>query len=699
MRFVFPSFLWALLFVAVPVIIHLVNLRRHQTVYFSNVNFLKRVKKESQKKSKLKQLLILICRIGMIIGLVIGFGKPYIPSANITKQLSNKVVCIYIDNSFSMNAEGEEGKALESAKQRAYSVVDASPPDAKFTILTNDLSEKHFRFYTRQEIKNLIGEVEEGKRLANLTTILSRFENLTGNLLNNTDKKIFLISDFQKHTTDIQNLKPDTLSTYNFVKVSVNSFSNLYIDTCWFETPAHHIGQVEVVNARIVNRSDEEYYQIPVNFFLNDSLKSLSTIDLAAGEEKTVTLKYTNLTTGIQHGKIEISDYPIVYDNVIYFTYNVNETQKALLVKPGNFSVNTNRFEAAFLNDPFVKIDIVADNRLQISRLSEYSTIFIYEVSDISSGLSGELKKYAENGGTIVFIPSVLGNIESYNSFFSSLGLPLISKLDSISIPLGEVDFNQQIYSGVFKTVNEKVSLPLISDRFRFTEDQRPDTLSAGATTLLEFSDNTNALVSHITGLGKVFTFAFPLSGEKNEFSSNVLFLPTIFNIVLYSYSYQQLYYVLGNDRYFSVKNPYDKLLQNPVIKNVITRNDIVPEVVRQEGNMIQLDINNNLIAGFFNILLEDEIIGGVALNYDLNESDLKYYTSDELKIFANQAGIKRFSVIDESASGFNVAISELDQGKQLWKVFIIIALFFILSEFLIIKFWDRFFNLSKSKK
>lgn len=62
MRFIYPSFLWALLFTAIPIIIHLVNLRRHQTVYFSNVNFLKKVKKETQRKSKLKQLLILCSR-------------------------------------------------------------------------------------------------------------------------------------------------------------------------------------------------------------------------------------------------------------------------------------------------------------------------------------------------------------------------------------------------------------------------------------------------------------------------------------------------------------------------------------------------------------------------------------------------------------------------------------------------------------
>jgi hypothetical protein len=634
----------------------------------------------------------------MIISLVFAFTKPYIPSVNIIKQLSNKIVCIYIDNSFSMNAEGEEGKAIESAKQKAFAIVDAGPADARFALLTNDLSEKHFRFYTKQEIKNLIGEVEEGKKTAMLTTILSRFNNLTGNLLNDTDNKLFIISDFQKYTTDILNLKADTISTYNFVKVPVNTISNLFIDTCWFETPAHHLDQVEVLNVKIVNSSEEEYHQVPVNFFLNDSLKSLTTLDLSAGEEKTVTLQYTNLFSGIQNGRIEISDYPILYDNTIFFTYNVNETQKALLIKSGNLNRNTARFEAAFINDPYIQLDVVNDNHLQISRLSEYSTIILYELMNFSTGLSGELKKYVENGGSLVIIPSVPGNIENYNSFLGSLGLPVITNFDSLSVPVGEVDYTNQLYSGVFKPEGEKVSLPLIKGRYRFADIQKPDTSVVDQEVIIRFMDKDKALISSVTGLGKVYTFAFQLSGENNQFSNHVLFLPTIYNMVLYASSHQQLYSVLGKDRFFTIKNPFDKLLQNPVIKEASTGNDVIPEVVQQEGNMLRLNIDDNLGAGFFKVYLEEEIIGGVALNYDLKESDLSYYSSDELKTFASQAGIKRFNVVDETASGFNIAINELDQGKQLWKIFIILSLFFIIVEFIVIKFWDWFFN-RKSQK
>ena len=272
MKFIYPSFLWALLLIAVPIIIHLVNLRRHQTVYFSNVNFLKKVKKESQRRSKLKQLLILLCRIMLIASLVITFAKPYIPTANSEKQKANAVSCIYIDNSYSMAAEGPEGVALESAKQKAYAIVNASQLNTKFTLLTNDLSEKHYRFFNKQEVIQLIGEVEVSYNPVMLSTVLLRFNNMMNNFLKETDKRVYIISDFQKNSNDLGSLKSDSTITYNFVPVFENKVSNIFIDSCWFDAPAHYLNQIESIKVSIVNRSDEEYYGIPVNLYIIKSI-------------------------------------------------------------------------------------------------------------------------------------------------------------------------------------------------------------------------------------------------------------------------------------------------------------------------------------------------------------------------------------------------------------------------------------------
>jgi len=86
MSFLYPAFLFALLALAIPVIIHLFNFKRYKTLFFSNVQLLKRIKQESKKKSQLKQLIILASRLLAIAALVFAFSQPYIPLNDRTTQ-------------------------------------------------------------------------------------------------------------------------------------------------------------------------------------------------------------------------------------------------------------------------------------------------------------------------------------------------------------------------------------------------------------------------------------------------------------------------------------------------------------------------------------------------------------------------------------------------------------------------------------
>lgn len=686
MKFLFPGFLWALFAVLVPIIIHLVNLRRHQTVYFSNVNFLKKVKKETRRKSRLKQLLILLSRVMMLAALVLAFSKPYIPGSESEKQQSNKAVCIYIDNSFSMSAEGPEGIALESARQKAFSIVNAGMPDTKYALLTNNLGQKHFRFYTRQEMTQLIGEVELSHITTPLSTIVLRMNDLLNNFLFSTDQVLYLISDFQKTTSDLMNLKPDTATTYNFTPVKVNKVPNLYIDSCWFDSPAHHVSGLEVLNVTVVNDSENEYTRLPVNFYLNDSLKALATTDIGAGEKETVQLQFTNTSSGLQRGKVEISDYPVVYDNQLFLSYRVDSKINTLLIHNGGGKVKRN-IEAVFANDGFIAMDMVRPNRLQISKLPNYSALVVLELQKLSTGLCDELTKYVETGGTLIFIPSLYADTASYNLLFEKLNVPAFVASDTVKIPVKNVAFEDVVYKGVFKKEAENVVLPNIKYRYRFGNDGN---LSQNA--LLGFADNTTAIGFSGLGKGKVYTFSFPLSEAENEFTGHLLFVPTLYNMVLYSTPFQELFYVLGRDRYFEVKSLDDEVIQNPVIRNLQNGTEIIPSVIKQGGTGLRLRIDPDFDAGIYEVLNASKKIDEVALNYDLNESDLNYYTPDELITYARQQGIKHLNLIEQKAQSFEGTIRELDQGKKLWTLFIAIALFFLLLEAGIIKFWDVLF-------
>lgn len=140
MNFLFPSFLYALSAISIPVLIHLFNFRRYKKLYFSNVRFLKEVVQESHSKSKLRQLLVLICRCLIIIFLVLAFAQPFIPLKNGITASGSRAVSIFIDNSFSMMGLNQNGTLLDDAKNKAEQIAKSLNPSDKVQMVSQDFS-------------------------------------------------------------------------------------------------------------------------------------------------------------------------------------------------------------------------------------------------------------------------------------------------------------------------------------------------------------------------------------------------------------------------------------------------------------------------------------------------------------------------------------------------------------------------------
>ena len=95
MSFLQQSFLWGLLAASIPIIIHLLNRRRHQTVQWAAMEFLLKATRESRGKKKLKYLLLLAARIALLALLAIAFSKPFLtapPSVVTTTEAGTRVV-------------------------------------------------------------------------------------------------------------------------------------------------------------------------------------------------------------------------------------------------------------------------------------------------------------------------------------------------------------------------------------------------------------------------------------------------------------------------------------------------------------------------------------------------------------------------------------------------------------------------------
>src|SRR3954471_1778396 len=123
MHFLYPAFLFALLSLAIPVVIHLFNFRKFKKVYFSNVQFLKEIQEQQASRRNLKERLILATRLLALFFLVFAFARPYIASQSTGKAGRQNAVSIFVDNSYSMQTLNREGSLLDDAKQKAKEIA------------------------------------------------------------------------------------------------------------------------------------------------------------------------------------------------------------------------------------------------------------------------------------------------------------------------------------------------------------------------------------------------------------------------------------------------------------------------------------------------------------------------------------------------------------------------------------------------
>lgn len=196
MNFLYPGFLFALLAVLIPVIIHLFNFRKFKKVYFSNVAFLKEVQEQNSSKEKLKNLLILAARVLAITFLVLAFSRPFISSNTTANKASGNIVSIYLDNSYSMDAVNKEGSLLDEAKRRAKEILKSYQINDRFQLLTNDFEGQHQRLLNAEEFLQAVDEVKISAANKNLQQVINRQQ---GIFTGGSNRFAYVISDFQQN--------------------------------------------------------------------------------------------------------------------------------------------------------------------------------------------------------------------------------------------------------------------------------------------------------------------------------------------------------------------------------------------------------------------------------------------------------------------------------------------------------------------
>ena len=119
-----PTFLFAASAIAVPIILHLVFRRHTRVVRLGSIRFLDELIRETVRRRKVRQWLLLALRVACLLLLALLFARPFLRAAQ--ESSGERLVVVLIDQSASMSRRQQGERLIDAATEQANRLLAAT---------------------------------------------------------------------------------------------------------------------------------------------------------------------------------------------------------------------------------------------------------------------------------------------------------------------------------------------------------------------------------------------------------------------------------------------------------------------------------------------------------------------------------------------------------------------------------------------
>ncbi|MDH3709030.1 MAG: BatA domain-containing protein [Cyclobacteriaceae bacterium] len=665
MSFLQPTFLYGLLALAIPLIIHLFNFRRTKKVYFSNSQFLRQVKESKSAKQKLKHLLVLASRLLFIAFLVLAFAQPFIPSDEIEEQSDR--VYIYLDNSLSMGNEVASNlTALNLGIQSVEKILDLYPREARFKLLTNDFSSPLRVFRSKEEIRDLVTEIK-------LNGVQRNFKDIWQRLTSEASSQAadwYFISDFQKTTfSDIQSFTADSTQRYFMVPLAFTSTANVFIDSVYLKNPfliANDQNNIEIV---MQNTGSEQVRDLVISLSLDDRQIANAGINIPAKGSATTNISLNFPLEGINPAKLSFEEFPVAFDNDFYFNLNLSQKVSILEIReePENSVISK-----VYANDLLFNFQSYLVDNLDYSNINQANLVVLNALEQMPASLVGLMQDFISDGGSLVIIPHQQPDLVSIQQLATWSDTQAYT--DTTWIALESPRFNHPFFSNIFEEQsNQAITMPRVKNVIKWSASRGENLLISKAGIPYLSSDYS----------GRIYLLGTPLDDDYSNLAQHAVFVPVMYKVAALSKAFDRsLYYTTDQQ---VIKVTLDSLNGNELFKLDNGTEQIIPNQ-RVQGQDLFLEVPSDIIQpGFYQLKSDDQLVGLLPYNNNREESILDQYQYEELQQLLGSDNVK---IMDEDQfTDYTTQVVEARSGTPLWKYALILALIFLLMEVLLIRF------------
>ncbi|WP_238388053.1 BatA domain-containing protein [Hymenobacter sediminis] len=616
MAFTYPWFLAALLAISIPIAVHLFELRRPQRLLFSNVEFIKEVKLVTARQRRLKHWLILAVRIGLISFLVLLFAQPFIPAPEGADK-ADSVVSVLVDSSPSMQQlGGEDAALLEQAIQEAQELPLAFPAATRYALLPHSRNKALNAAEYRAEIEQIQVSGQSSKLIQ---------EPASNN--QQSEGPLFVFSDYQRNVFSKKTLAELDTSRQTFlVPLEAQRKPNVFIDSIWLDDAFIRQGVDVQAHIRLRNGGQEAAENCQAKLFVGERQVASFQTAVPAQQAVTTQVRVRLTVPGVQQCRIVVEDFPVGFDNTYYFTLRP-ATQISIVEV-----ADSKQLDQLYSNEPLFTYHYATPRSVDYKVITKANLVIVREATALSAGLQDALREATEHGATVVIIPSgTASSRETYARLFRGLGLGPIqwNAQQSVAPPLQEVAMpstQNPFFKEVFAGVNQRVAMPKAAPVLRW---------SRSGAEILQLRDGEGYLGGFPSGKGMVYVFAAPLSLPYSDFGQHALFVPVMYRLAMLSYQQEQQPAYRLNQQSVTLQLPDEvgPAKGKEAIYRLVQDSLAYIPTQRQQGSILHLDLPSGMQKpGFYSLQRDGQTVATLAFNFDKRESDLRSYSTAELR-------------------------------------------------------------------
>ncbi len=640
MQFKNPEILYFLFLLIIPIIVHLFQLRRFKKEYFTNVQFLKELSIQTRKSSKIKKWLLLATRLFLLAFLILAFAQPFFKSKD-SKNANNEMY-IVLDNSFSMQAKGQKGELLKRAVQE---LLEETPENLQFSLITNNET------FWNTDIKSIQKDLQNLKYSATPFALENTMAKIKARK-SAFNKDIVFITD----AVGLEEKQSKSINKYYnsyFIIPKAEQKNNVSIDSVYISQNLENFYEIGV---KLSDFGDDSK-NIPIALYNQNKLVAKTLVNF---EEKIKTINFT-IPKADFHGYVNIQDKGLDYDNSLYFS--ISKPEKTNVFGIGE-TAKSGFLSRIYTNDEFNFLNYEIGS-LDYNAIEKQDAIVLNELKEIPQALQTTLKSFVEKGGSLVIIPAQESSITNMNGLLSNFGSVQYSNVLNSEKLITKINFSHPIFTSVFEKKIDNFQYPITRNSF---------VLKNNSGAILSYDDQSPFLVSIQNPLSTVYVFSAAINKTNSNFQNSPLIVPVFYKMAQNSQKSGINALTIGSGNPFLI----DALLgKDEIVEIKNTDSKFVP-TQQILNSKVKMTFNDNPeIAGNFGAFSKDKLLRNISFNYARTESDLN---------LANEEAVSDFKIIDSIGSVFD-KIKTDRTDNNIWKIFLILALLFLVFEMLIQKF------------